>query len=243
MVQGCLNVYNREQLKEFLDWIKDKNFITPRGWYIDLSLYHRGDYILNHCNLPETGNYDKNHLGYYTGEKNGNFGEQLMNPDTFVCNYLYHNCPIQFVQDWLEYAFNGKDKCRGDFEDISVPLKLPVFETATKIKILKKGKSNKSFKYFYANINGKKEKINVSGNYYISIKDLNEKWFSYNSKMNHWILPNELDYKDTWTISYKKSIKAIIRKILKEWKLPKNTIIYINGGASNGFYDWKLITK
>ena len=62
----------------------------------------------------------------------------------------------------------------------------------------------------------------------------------YNEKYDFWTLPKESDIITSSCAHFKnKSIKTIIRKILKKWKLPKGCKISIWDRTT----EWKLLTK
>ena len=62
----------------------------------------------------------------------------------------------------------------------------------------------------------------------------------YNEEYDFWTLPEESDIITSSCAHFKnKSIKTIIRKILKKWKLPKGCKISICDITT----EWKLLTK
>lgn len=208
-------VDNYQDYLDFKNWCENKSFVTPRG---------------NKINL-------KNIYFEYKKEDFENGEERpIFNTPTYIDNYLYHNCPLKFIQDWIQDRYFIKGYRKGDPEDVQKELKLPEYKPCKRVKVLKRGLGNLPWKQRSSYTNKK------FGIWWIDVKPEKEYgFFRYNEKKDYWLLPNE---EDVWTISSccsRSSVKAIIRKILKVWKLPKNCIVTIKGRLVND--EWILRTK
>lgn len=196
-------VNNYKDYKNFVEWAKGRYFITPRGCKVWIS-----DYIHD---LPEE--YFKDEDEY-----------PIFNTPIYVDNYLYHNCPLKFIQDWIQDRYFTKGYRKGDPKDVQKELKLPEYEPCKRVKVLKKGMGNIPWKQRNEYTNKK------FGQWWVDVKFEKEYgFFKYHEKKDYWLLPDE---DDVWTISTyhsRLSVKAIIRKILKVWKLPKKCIVTIQG--------------
>lgn len=212
-------VDNWDDYKAFVDWAAGKTYVTPRGVRIRVS-----NYIFD----------------WYEESFDG--GElPIFNSPTHLDNYLYHNCPLQFIQDWLADRYSGEGYCKGYPEEIHDELKVPDYEPCTKVKVMKKGRwGGKPYRYHRSGYSKKAgfwwvdaEQLDADGEYAGGL------W--YNDNHDFWILPYE---NDSWTCSSMHttvSVRSIIRLILKKWKLPKNVRIRISGRAVGD--DWILLTK
>lgn len=206
--------YSYQEFKAFCDWAKDKEFITPRGCKIKVI-----NYVYTY--------WEENDFV----DDNGNpYQRPILNTPTYVDNYLWHNCPFQFIKDWLKESYSGEGYCKGNFDEINRTLSLPEYTPCTKVKILRKGLGNCPYRYHRSGLSYK------VGGWDIFIDDL---W--YNENIDQWILPYEIDQFTCNCASTKKSIKSIIRKIIYKWKIPKNCRIHIRGCLVSD--DWILITK
>lgn len=202
------------ELKEFL---KDKSFVTPRGVTVKLS-------DILYPDIKEEAFFWDN-------------GEPrivpVFNSPTCVDNWLYHNCPLKSIQDWLRKAYPSEFNFeKGELNELTNELKLPEYEPSTDIKIIKKGLGNVPRKFWWVEISMLNKDVSCyNDSYYSSLH--------YNENYDFWVLPNE---HDIWTCScptFKITVKSIIRKILKKWKLPKNCKIVISGN----YDEWILKTK
>ena len=203
---------NYKDYLEFKNWIEDKTFITPRGNKII-------------C---------KNILFDWDEESFKGGPIPIFNSPVYFDNWLYHNCPLEFIQNWLQDRYFRDGYSKGNKNDITKELKLPEYEPCTKVKIIKRGLGEKPWKCRNDYTNKK------VGIWWVDVKsDCGFCW--YNEDKDYWLLPDE---EDVWTISTyhsKLSVKAIIRKILKVWKLPKGYTITLQGRISND--TWILKTK
>lgn len=213
-------VNNWDDYKAFIDWAKGKTYTTPRGVHETVSHYvfqWTEDDFASRDGLP------------------------IFSSPTHFDNYLYHNCPLQFIQDWLADRYCGNGYCKGYPDEIKCELKIPDYDPCTKVTVIKKGRwGEKPYRYHRS---GYSKKI---GSWMVDAIQLDENgeyagslW--YNDKHDFWILPYE---NDSWTCSAMFttiSVRSIIRLILKKWKLPKNVRVSISGRIVGD--DWILLTK
>lgn len=205
-------VDNYSDYQQFKEWAKDRSFVTPRGNKICIS-----DYIFD---LEEK---------YFNSKS-----IPIFNTPTYVDNYLYKNCPLKFIQDWLQDRYFRGGYSKGVPDELTQELKLPEYEPCKRVKIIKHGLGNCPFRIYNSYTNKK------FGSWWIEVRSTNNRSYWYNNDKDYWLFPDE---NDVWTSSCccsKLSVKAIIRKILKVWKLPKNCIITIQGRLIND--DWILKT-
>lgn len=202
----CLYLNSWKDYQELKEFLKDKEFTTPRGvkirpidWLYDL----KEKYFI------------KDNKPYYC---------RVFNTPGYIDNWLYHNCNLPFIQEWLESRYFSNGYCKGESKEITEELKLPDYKPCTKVKIIKKG--------FWKN---------PRRGWWIEIKNDDSTDFRYNEDYDFVVFPGEYD---CWTISspyLKISIRAIIRKIIKKWKLPKGCTITIQGRYEGD--EWILKTK
>lgn len=199
-------VDNYADYQQFKEWAKDKFFVTPRGNKIYIS-----DYIFDY----EEKHFDSRSI-------------PIFNTPTYVDNYLYHNCPLKFIQDWLQDRYFRGGYSKGESNELTEELKLPEYEPCKRVKIIRRGLGNLPFKIYNSYINKKR------GYWWIDVYSADRySRYWYNDDKDYWLLPYE---NDVWTSSCyhsSLSVKAIIRKILKVWKLPKNCKIVIQGRIVN----------
>ena len=103
-------------------------------------------------------------------------------------------------------------------------MKLPDYEPCTKVKIIKKG--------FWKN---------PRHGWWMEIEKDDSICFRYNKDYDFVVFPGEYDYWTDGSPYLKISIRAIIRKIIKRWKLPKGCTITIEGRYEGD--EWILKTK
>lgn len=213
-----------EKYTEFKEWAKDKTYVTPRGITIKLS-----DHIYDHWDEADFT---------VDGEP---YERPIFNSPIHMDNYLWHNCPLEYIREWLSDRYCDSGYRKGDLDDIERDLAIPEYKPCTKVKVRKKGLGNCCYRYHR---NGSYEKV---GSWHIDVYMLNPEslrgmsscW--YNEDIDQWILPGE---EDEWTSSCahsSKSIRSIIRKIIKVWKLPVGCVVKIYGALVGD--DWELITK
>lgn len=199
-------VDNYADYQQFKEWAKDKSFVTPRGNKI---------YISNYI-------FDCEEEYFENGEC------PIFNTPTYVDNYLYHNCSLKFIQDWLQDRYFRGGYSKGESNELTEELKLPEYEPCKRVKIIKRGLGNSPVREYNSYSNKKR------GHWWISIRSTDSYGsYWYNKNKDYWLFPYE---NDVWTSSYchsSLSVKAIIRKILKVWKLPKNCKIVIQGRLVN----------
>lgn len=186
-------------------WAKDKSFVTPRGCKVYLK-----DYIYA---------WNEEH---FSTEKSCSL--PIFNTPTYVDNYLYHNCPLKFVQDWLRDRYLTLEYRKGNAPEIQDELHLPVYEPCTKVTVIQKGC-----------------KVNARRGWYIDIDPIDNGFFWYNEDQDFWVLPEEIDVYSCSAAHLKCSIRTIIRKIIKKWKLPKGIIVRVDGLYEGE--NWVLKTK
>lgn len=201
-----------EDYQEFKNWANGKSYTTPRGCKINVS-----DYLIAWD--------DKNYF-----EEDGKPCERpIFNSPTHFDNYLYHNCPIQFIKDWLNDRYSGEGYCKGLPDEITRNPKLPEYTPCTKVKVLKKGFGKCP---------------DISWWVYVDVNDPNSEYPKscwYNEDKDFWILPDE---DDVWTSNvgyFKCNVRTIIRKILKKWKLPVGCTVEVRGRCMGD--KWILKTK
>lgn len=198
---------NYQDYIQLKNWMNGRSFITPRGRKITLNNY-----------LFSWEEKD------FLDENNNPISLPVFNTPYFVDNYLYNNCPLSFIQAWLKdrYFIDGYRK--GCPEDVQKELKLPEYEPCKRVKIIRKGLGNLPYKVYNDYTNKK------YGIWWVDVKDnINYNFYKYNEDYDYWLLPDEKDVWTSSTCSTKLSIKAIIRKILRKWKLPKGCTIIITG--------------
>jgi len=205
-------VDNYKDYLEFYNWIKDKIFTTPRGNKIIAK-------DILYCLTPNA--FDKPPV-------------PIFNSPIYFDNWLYHNCPLKFIQDWLQDRYFRSGYTKGKENDVTKELKIPEYTPCTKVKIIKKGFGEKPWKQYNSYTNKK------YGVWWVDIRDENGSYW-YNEDKDYWLLPDESDVWTTSTCNYKLSIKSLIRKIIKTWKLPKNCTVYVSGRLVGD--DWILKTK
>ena len=139
---------------------------------------------------------------------------------------------MKFIQDWLQDRYFRGGYSKGVPDELIQELKLPEYEPCKRVKIIKRGLGNFPFRIYNGYTNKK------ISSWWIEVRSTNKRSYWYNNDKDYWLFPDE---NDVWTSSCchsKLSVKAIIRKILKVWKLPKNCIITIQGRfviGLNGF--------
>lgn len=202
----CCYIDNYKDYLELKDFLKDKKFKTPRGVEIDLSkLLYPWD--------------EKDFLDNEGKPKM----RRIFNTPCYVDNWLYHNCNIPFIQEWLEDRYHGDDI-------ITKELRIPEYEPCTKVKVIQKGWSNYASDFWIVDVSMKNPDYPEYRNF-----------LHFNEDLDCWILPYE---NDEWTISgpfLRISVRAIIRKIIKKWKLPKGCRIVLWGRWVDD--EWILETK
>lgn len=208
----CCYLNNWKEYQELREFLKGKKFKTPRGVEVEpIEILY---------NLEEKD---------FT--KDGKPCElRVFNSPTYIDNWLYHNCNLPFIQEWLKSRYMTGGYCKGYSEVITKELKIPEYEPCTKVKIIKKGWSNNACKFWNMDVSMKNPEYPKY-----------RRFFSYNEDYDFWILPDE---EDVWTISgplLKISVRAIIRKIIKKWKLPKGCKITLQGRWVGD--EWILETK
>lgn len=186
------------------EWAKGKSFITPRGCKV----------------YPEDYFYSWNEEDFtFNGEPRS---LPIFNSPTYVDNYLYHNCPLKFIQDWLEDRYLSWGYSKGDAPEIQNELHLPEYEPCTGVTILQKG-------------------YRAKDKWYVDIDPIDNDYFWYNDFDDFWVLPGEVDVYTTSSACLTCSMKALIRKIIKKWKLPKGVTLQVMGIHGNN--TWILRTK
>lgn len=205
-----LNSY--QDYMKLKEWMKGKTFITPRGCKIRLS-----DYLFS---CDEKDFFDEAKMPRQI---------PIMNTPVFVDNYLYNNCKLPFIQDWLKSRYFREGHSKGCSNDITHGLHIPDYEPCTKVAVLHYGLGNNPPK---------------SEGWEIDIKYNNGQSclpFRYNEVYDFFLLPGE---EDEWTITMPFlhcSIRTIIRKIIKKWKLPKNVIVTASSSYKDDY--WVIRTE
>jgi hypothetical protein len=209
---------NYEDYLQLKDWMTGRRFTTPRGCVVKLE-----DYLYQ---------WDKESFEK-TEEDGSPVSLPVFNTPVFVDNYLYHNCPLKFIQDWLSDRYLVAGFRKGNAVDIMGELGIPKYEPCKKVKVLKKGLGNNppSGRGWWIEIDDISDEMQLCG----------FRWYRYNEDLDFWVLPIE---EDVWTISsayLKCSVKTIIRKIIKKWKLPTGVKVKIYSMYNND--TWILKTK
>ena len=206
-------VNSHNDYKAFCDWAKGRSFITPRGVKVVVS-----NYI-----------FDWEEDSFKDGDS-----IPIFNSPVIFDNYLFHNCYLPFIQDWLKDRYSDeKGYVKGLSNEITQIPTLPEILPCSHVSVLKKGLGNMPYKS-YSDYTNKK-----SGVWLVDIENnIGSLW--YNEEYDFWTLPEESDIITSSCAHFKnKSIKTIIRKILKKWKLPKGCKISIWDRTT----EWKLLTK
>ena len=149
----------------------------------------------------------------------------VMYSPSILDRYLYKNCPLQFVQDNLKRMYSGYVK---ELEEV---LTKPEYEPCTKVRVVKKGQFNNVHELRYIRMSIKSPEYPEDSHSLF-----------YNEDHDFWILPDE---HDVWTTSVPGtdiSIKAIIRKIIKKWKLPKGVTVTVSDWSDDKLSEWILET-
>lgn len=153
----------------------------------------------------------------------------ISNTPVYVDNYLYNNCPFGFIKKSLEENYSGSYS-KGSMDDLIATPKLPEFIASKKVKIVKRGLGNHPV---------------PQKAWHVEIEKTDDKytsWYWYNEDRDCWLLPEE---DEPWTSSCayeRRSVKAIIRKIIKgKWKIPAGCTITISGRLIRD--TWILKTK
>lgn len=206
-----------QEYKEFCAWARTQEYTTPRGCRVRLA-----DHIFTHWTEEDFTN---------DGQP---YERPVFNSPTHMDNFLYHNCPFEFIQDWLMDRYDGEGYCKEMPDEITRDLSIPQYVPCTKVKVIKKGMGNSPFRYHTA---GRSKKI---GGWRIEIFS-NNGYFWYNEDIDQWILPGEEDEWTCSTAASKKSVRSIIRKIIRKWKLPVGCGVRISGRLVGD--EWILLTK
>ena len=98
-------VDNYKDYLEFYNWIKDKIFTTPRGNKIIAK-------DILYCLTPNA--FDKPPV-------------PIFNSPIYFDNWLYHNCPLKFIQDWLQDRYFRSGYTKGKENDVTKELKIPEY--------------------------------------------------------------------------------------------------------------------
>lgn len=207
------------EYQEFCNWVKSQEYITPRGCKVKVSDYVYFDNWTKEDFVKDGKPYDR----------------PVFNSPVHMDNFLYHNCPFEFIRDWLKDRYDGKGYCKGTSDEITKDFSIPQYEPCTRVKVVRKGIGNMPYnKYRWG-----KHKHKVGG-WHIDVS-MDEGYLMYNEDIDQWLLSYE---EDVWTCSSaftKKSVKSIIRKILKKWRLPAGCNVVISGRLVGD--EWILITK
>lgn len=150
----------------------------------------------------------------------------VFNSPTHLDNYLYHNCPLPFIRKWLESRYMTGGYRKGCATEITEDMKLPEYTPCNKIKVIRKSFHKKLPSY---------------SSWFIFITDDKNRTVWYNDYNDFWVLPDEVDEWNTNCAVLQCSIRAIIRRVLKKWKLPAGYTIRIDGPYVNDY--WILKTK
>ena len=198
------------EYKAFCDWAKGRSFITPRGAKVIIS-----DYIFE---------WEEDAF------KNGCI--PIFNSPVIFDNYLYHNCDLPFIKEWLASRYTNS--LTGDlYDEITQVPTLPEIVPCRHVSVLKKGKGEKPYRS-YNNYSRRNH------GYWIVDVYLNKNSCWYNEDYDFWTIPFEMDIYTTSYVAFKnKSIRSIIRKIIKKWKLPVGCRVELTDRTT----EWVLLTK
>ena len=212
MIDKCY-VDNYNDYKAFCDWAKDRFFITPRGVKIYIS-----DYIF----------YWEEAV--FKNEKD----VPIFNTLVIVDNYLYHNCDLPFIKEWLVDRYNDENGLfKGLSDEITQVPVLPEIVPCRHVSVLKKGISRYPYRFF----NTRRHKKH--GGWLVDVES-KEGLFWYNEDYDFWKTPKELDVITCFSAYFiNKSIRSIIRKIIKKWKLPIDCKVTVWDRTT----EWILLTK
>lgn len=192
-----------QDYQDLQKWVKDRVFTTPRGIKV----------VPQEFLIP---------LEPETFQSGMEF--PIMFSPSYLDVYLYKNCPLQLVQDYLRRVYNNVK----ELEKASTILD---YEPCTKVRVVKKGQFNNVRELRYIRMSVKSPEHTEDS-----------RSLFYNEDHDFWILPDEYD---VWTTSVPKteiSIRAIIRKIVKKWKLPKRVTITVSDWCDDKLSEWILET-
>lgn len=189
------------------DFFLTHDFYTKRGNHIFLRNY------LIYNDLIGTEEEKKSIKDWYS---DGN-SHPVTNTPWYVDKYLLDNCPLEIVQNYLHDVYNNPEK---DLIPVDIDL-VP----ATKIKVVSKGKYCANYPIpFYNHYTNKK-----CQNWTIEVLDDKDYWW-YNENSDMWYSNNMMEpITSSCAIIKNRSIKSVIRKILKKWKLPIGCKIIVSG--------------
>lgn len=205
------------EYQEFCSWAKDQEYTTPRGCRVKLA-----NHVFQHWTEDDF-------------VEDGRPRERpVFNSPTHMDNFLYHNCPFAYIQDWLKDRYDGEGYCKGMPDEITRDLSIPQYEPCSSVKVIKKGMGNHPWRYHSRGRSGK------LGCWWIDVFN-SDGGFWYNENIDQWLLPDE---EDVWTCSTaftRGTVRSIIRKILKKWRLPVGCEVRISGRLVGD--EWILLTR
>lgn len=116
----CLFLNSWKDYQELKEFLEDKEFTTPRGVRV-----RPIEWIYN---LKEE----------YFIENGKPCWCKVFNTPVYIDNWLYHNCNLPFIQEWLKDRYFSNGYSKGEPEEITKELKIPDYEPCTKVKNNKK---------------------------------------------------------------------------------------------------------
>lgn len=200
-------VNSYEDYAKIRDFFLTHDFYTERGNHIHLRNY------LIYNDLVSTDEEKKSIRDWY-GDGNSH---PVTSTPWYVDRYLLHNCDIDVVQNYLHDVYNNPEENLTPTDTDLIP--------ATKVKIVSKGKYSAKYPIpYYSHYTNKKYR-----GWTIEVSDDEDYWW-YNEDSDMWYSNKMMEpITSSSAVIRNRSIKSVIRKILKKWKLPTGCRITVLG--------------
>lgn len=207
-------VSSYEEYAEIRDFFKSHEFTTRDGNHVKLKWFLCQD---------DTVGTEKDRKCIREWYSDGD-EHPATNTPQYVDEWLFHNCPLESVQNYLRFAY-GEDVNADTFKPKEKPA------PAKKVVIKKKGRLAANYPLPYH-----KRKV-----FWVSVDapDYDQYW--YNERRDKWYRMSDMEPWHCNNFHTDKSVKSIIRKILKKWQLPAGVTVRITGRYIGE--EWVLKTK